>query len=216
MDAINQLTTPDKSFTEITEILKNVKSQHERISQIVTPPGVVKQRPDGYDYVELGYMKGLVDKEFPGWSLEVIKYEFVGNQAISVHGRLKWYDNGIFRSGDIIAAHRIQKSRADQTKYIDIGNDIKSAVTDCQKKAFNTYMNICDDIYKKMYPMIGIEQMKKLLALAKIVGNEEIIEEMAINGEITTENYEASIKKLQKLIEEQSLTETDNLTLKGD
>ena len=202
MDAINQLTTPDKSFTEITEILKNVKSQHERISQIVTPPGVVKQRPDGYDYVELGYMKGLVDKEFPGWSLEVIKYEFVGNQAISVHGRLKWYDNGIFRSGDMIAAHRIQKSRADLTKYVDIGNDIKSAVTDCLKKAFNTYMNICDDIYKKMYPMIGIEQMEKLLILAKIVGNEETIKEMAVNGEITTENYEASVKKLQRLIEE--------------
>ena len=32
--------------------------------------------------------------------------------------------------------------------FVDVGNDIKAANTDCIKKAFNMYLNIADDVYR--------------------------------------------------------------------
>ena len=80
------------------------------------------------DYVEYSYMREIADKHYPGWSWTVIKTEFAGTEAYVVHGRLKWFDNGVWREGDSTAAHRVQKKRG-SSDYVDLGNDIKAANT---------------------------------------------------------------------------------------
>ena len=195
---------------KLANIFKQTQKQHTRISEMKTPSGVIEELM-GFDYVKLGYMKGIADKEFPGWSWIIIKYEAVGNQAFTVHGRLKWFDNGIIRTGDMVAGHRIQKLK-DGVSYLNIGNDLKSANTDCLKKAFNTYMNIADDVYKKMFPMISIVKGEELLQLAKIVGQEQYdkINSLIQEGIISNENFNSSVEKLQQLIKEKTESERSN------
>lgn len=212
----NQLMVYNPEDAEkLSNIFQKMQKQHNRISQTKTPSAVVKE-VEGYDYVDLAYMKGIADKEFPGWSWIIIKYEAVGNQAFSVHGRLKWYDNGIVRTGDMVAGHRIQKLTRDPNKYLNIGSDLKSANTDCLKKAYNTYMNIADDVYKKMFPLISIERGETLLELAKLIDHEMFLEiqSMVYSGKITNSNYDASVTKLQKKIEESKIEDVNTKEIK--
>mgnify|MGYP007094225180 CR=1 FL=1 len=80
------------------------------VSSLTTPSPYIKKK-QGMDYVEYSYMREVADKEFPGWSWTIIKTEVLGSEAYVVHGRLKWFDEGIWREGDMCAAHRIQKKR---------------------------------------------------------------------------------------------------------
>ena len=100
----------DSSLTEINGVLENITEAHNIVSDIPTPKAYVKKKMD-MDYVEIGYMKKLADKFFSGWSWEVISTEVLGTEAYVVHGRLKWYDECIWREGDMTAAHRLQKKR---------------------------------------------------------------------------------------------------------
>ena len=109
-------------------------------------------------------MRDVADKYFPGWSWTIIKSEVLGSEAYVVHGRLKWFDNGIWREGDSVAAHRVQSKR-DKSGFVDIGNDIKAANTDCIKKAFNMFLNIADDVYRNRVEDISLtkEDISELL-----------------------------------------------------
>ncbi len=144
---MNELTLIENgSLASINKALSSITKHHKKVSDIKTPKPFVKQKM-GMDYVEYSYMREIADKHYPGWSWTVIKTEFAGTEAYVVHGRLKWFDNGVWREGDSTAAHRVQKKRG-SNDYVDLGNDIKAANTDCIKKAFNMYMNICDDVYR--------------------------------------------------------------------
>ena len=131
----------------IEQSLASITELHHKVSMEDTPKTFIKRKVR-QDYVEIAYMKKLADKYFAGWSWTIINTEVLGSEAYVVHGRLKWYEGGIWREGDMTAAHRIQKLKHDPSKFSDIGNDIKAANTDCMKKAFNMYMNIADDVYK--------------------------------------------------------------------
>jgi len=182
----------------IKESLREITKQHKNVSKIVTPKGFVKQKL-GFDYVEISYMKSIANEQFPGWSWTIIKGEALADYAYVVHGRLKWFDNGVWREGDMVAAHRIQKKKG-STEYVDIGNDIKSANTDTMKKAFNVYMDIAADVYRSEDPTLSDQQIETILNLAdKAQMTDEItakIEEMTIN----TGNYKASVAKLKRLV----------------
>ena len=190
----------DSSLTNINGVLENITEAHNKVSDIPTPKAYVKKKMD-MDYVEVGYMKKLADKFFPGWSWEVIKTEFAGTQAYVVHGRLKWYDSGIQRTGDMTAAHRIQRKRGTD-EYVDLGNDIKAANTDCMKKAFNMYMNIADDIYRNQVEdtELNDKQVSDLIKVALGVSEEKaaemniLIEEGTIHGL----NYKGALAKLTR------------------
>ena len=156
-------------------------------------------------------MRSLADEYFPGWSWEIIKSDALGSEAYVVHGRLTWYDNGVIRKGDMVAAHRIQKL-VGTNKFSDVGNDIKSANTDCMKKAFNMFMNIADDVYKKQIedPELSDNQRKELLDLATNINKEykeDIINKIDI-GKITTMNFKAAKAKLERLCKEKNEKET--------
>ena len=107
-------------LTDINKALKKITKHHKKVSSITTPKAFIKQKM-GMDYVEYSVMRDIADKEYPGWSWTVIKTEFAGTEAYVVHGRLKWFDNGVWREGDATAAHRVQKERG-SNDYVDLGN----------------------------------------------------------------------------------------------
>jgi len=181
--------------------LETLTKQHSNISDMVTPKAYVKKKM-GMDYVEIGYMKAIADKEFPGWSWEIVKSDALGSEAYVVHGRLKWYDNGVMRVGDMVAAHRIQKKKNSDV-FVDVGNDIKSANTDCMKKALNMYLNIADDVYRNQYedPTLSDEQKQAIRILADEISEEKLIEmdTLIADSKINSLNYKGVIAKLERL-----------------
>mgnify|MGYP003635736104 FL=1 len=187
------------ALTDINKALKNITKKHKKVSSIATPKAFIKQKM-GMDYVEYSVMRDIADKEYPGWSWTVIKTEFAGTEAYVVHGRLKWFDNGVWREGDATAAHRVQKKRGTDD-YVDLGNDIKAANTDCIKKAFNMYMNICDDVYHNQVedPELTDKQKNTILKSAKLSGRDTEVMEKVESGVINAFNYKASMAKLERL-----------------
>mgnify|MGYP003148827558 CR=1 FL=1 len=199
------------NIDSVSDRLKSLTKQHSNISDRVTPKAYIKKKM-GLDYVEIGYMKALADQEFPGWSWEIINSEALGSEAYVVHGRLRWYDNGVMRTGDMVAAHRIQKKRNSDT-FVDVGNDIKSANTDCMKKALNMYMNIADDVYRNQYedPELSDEQVREITVLAKSISDDKYIEIDTLIAEkkLNALNFKGSMAKLnrEKLAKGDSLIE---------
>ena len=197
---MNELTLIENgSLTAVSEALDNITKHHKKVSDIKTPKPFVKQKM-GMDYVEYSYMREIADKHYPGWSWTVIKTEFAGTEAYVVHGRLKWFDNGVWREGDSTAAHRVQKKRG-SSDYVDLGNDIKAANTDCIKKAFNMYMNICDDVYRNQVedPELTDKQRDNISELAKLANREDEVMNKVEECVINAFNYKASIAKLERL-----------------
>jgi hypothetical protein len=184
----------------INDKLSNITNLHKKVSNIKTPKAYIKKKM-GLDYVEIGYMRDMADKHYPGWSWEIVNSESLGSEAYVVHGRLKWFDNGIWRTGDMVAAHRIQKKRGTQV-FVDVGNDIKAANTDTMKKAFNMYMNIADDVYKNQIedPELSDEQIKTILDVAKVISTEkhDEIDDLIHDGILNAINYKGSISKLRR------------------
>ena len=186
----------------VMELETSLVDKHEEISMLDTPKVYVKQQ-QGFDYVDEGYMRHLLNKHYPVWKWEIVKYEFIGDKAILVHGKLTINDNGIERSFDSIDAHRIASN---DKGYVDIGNDLKSANTDCFKVAVNRLCNIADDVYRKRIEDISLsdDQIKEIeTKLKKIKDNKDVvakirngIEQMTIN--IT--NFSATIRKIETLI----------------
>jgi hypothetical protein len=138
------------------DVFDTIRELHDKVSMEDTPRSFIKNKM-GLDYVEYSYMRKLADKFYPGWSWTIISTETLGSEAFMVHGRLKWFEGGIWREGDCTAAHRIQKKR-NSDSFVDVGNDIKSANTDCIKKAFNMYLNIADDVYRNRVEDTSLSQ----------------------------------------------------------
>jgi len=152
-------------------------------------------------------MREIADKEYPGWSWTIINTENLGSEAFVIHGRLKWFDSGVWRKGDMTAAHRIQKKRGTD-EFVDIGNDVKAANTDCIKKAFNMYLNIADDVYRNQVDDVELtddEKEELLLAAGSI--SDEILGKVKLkidNLEIHKGNYKSSLAKLSRLSKEEN------------
>jgi len=193
-----ELTTYDKK--ELAAVRKAITDKHKHVSELKTPGPYVKKK-QGMDYVEYSYMREVADKEFPGWSWTIEKTEVLGSEAYVVHGRLKWFDEGIWRQGDMCAAHRIQKKRG-VDEFVDIGNDVKAANTDCIKKAFNMYMNICDDVYRNQVEDFELSdgQKDEIVEAAALVGESRLqeITELLKDQVIHNGNYKSSLAKLQR------------------
>ena len=190
-----------ENLESIEQVRKSITDKHKQVSNIKTPKPFIKKKM-GMEYVEVSYMREIADKEFPGWSWTVINTEVLGSEAFVVHGRLKWYDEGIWREGDMTAAHRIQKKRG-TNEFVDIGNDVKSANTDCIKKAFNMYMNIADDVYRNQIEdtELSEEQRKALLDAAKAISTEKYdqVSTLIEEGDIYGGNYRSSLAKLERV-----------------
>ena len=197
----NEVMVVDEQMLQATDaVRKAITNKHKKVSRLKTPKPFIKKKM-GLDYVEFSYMRDVADKEFPGWSWTIEKTEVLGSEAYVVQGRLTWYDEGLWRKADMVAAHRIQKKRG-TNEFVDIGNDVKAANTDCIKKAFNMYLNIADDVYRNQVEDISLtdEQANDILVVAGDISEERIeqihdlIKEQAIN----TANYNSSLLKLER------------------
>ena len=186
----------------VMELETSLVDKHEEISMLDTPKVYVKQQ-QGFDYVDEGYMRHLLNKHYPVWKWEIVKYEFIGDKAILVHGKLTINDNGIERSFDSIDAHRIASN---DKGYVDIGNDLKSANTDCFKVAVNRLCNIADDVYRKRIEDISLSDKQKKeieTKLKKIKDNEKVVEKIRNSIEqmtINTTNFDATIRKIETVM----------------
>ena len=179
--------------------------KHQSVSQEPTPQDVVKSR-NGFDYVDEGYMRWRLNQHYPTWSWEVIKYETLGDKAIVVHGRLRIMDEGIPRSFDSVAAHRIAQARSG-AGYVDLGNDLKAANSDAFKVAVNRLCNVADDVYRKQYIDNSLDKNQSdylYLCMSKLDSQEAEKVEMALaSGKINKDNYDKVISKLEKGVKDE-------------
>ena len=199
-----QVVISADSLKVVDSIRAKITKKHKDVSNIKTPKPFIKKKM-GMEYVEYSYMREVADKEYPGWSWKIVKTETLGSEAYVIHGRLKWYDEGIWRTGDMTAAHRIQKQRGTES-FVDIGNDVKAANTDCIKKAFNFYLNIADDVYRNQVDDLELSDLEKsdILVLASEI-NEDKLEKIKVPKYLTLVHsvpYKASFAKLEREVEE--------------
>ena len=173
--------------------------KHQQVSETPTPSDVVKSR-NGFDYVDEGYMRWRLNQHYPIWSWEVIKYETLGDKAIVVHGRLKVMDEGVPRSFDSVAAHRIAVSR-NGSGYVDLGNDLKAANSDAFKVAVNRLCNVADDVYRKQYVDKRLDEVQAntLIDVIAEMDKKEAdqVYKALQSGKINKDNYDKVLSKLK-------------------
>ena len=188
---------PITAYVEVEDVIRN---KHKEISFTDTPKYYVKEK-QGFDYVDEGYMRHVLNQFYPVWNWEIIKYELLGSEWIAVQGRLTIYDNGICRNYDSISSHRIQKKR-ESDEFVDIGNDMKAANSDAFKVAVNRLCNVSDDVYRKRIetPELSEKQLSYIKNLAKDAGMSERIEEAISKGTIHKFNASRTINQLKEMI----------------
>ena len=186
------------SLVEVEDVLQ---SKHDFVSNIPTPKVFVKDK-GGFDYVDEAYMRNQLNTHYPIWKWEIIKYEFIGDKAISLHGRLTIVDHGVERYFDSVAAHRIASN---ERGYVDLGNDLKAANSDCFKVAVNRLCNIADDVYRKIIPNLTLSEEQKEKLSTALDGIDHVtigkVREGMDNLSINSTNYEATIRKLEQIKE---------------
>jgi hypothetical protein len=184
-----------------------------------TPEHFVKKRPakggGTWDYVSGGYVKKILNLMFGwDWDFEILEQMALHGEAI-VKGKLTCRTNGHsivkmqFGNKDIV----YKKQSDDEIKKgsekipLSIGNDFKSAATDCLKKCA-AEIGIAADIYNKAdftevkidTTKITVEELSELYELKKESLSPidiEAIERIINNKE--TKSYLKIFKKLQKL-----------------
>ena len=197
MDTSKVMTITDNGVLIETE--QNLQDKHDFVSNIPTPKVFVKDK-GGFDYVDEAYMRHLLNNHYPIWKWDIIKYEFVGDKVIVIHGRLTIIDNGVERHFDSVAAHRIASN---QKGYVDLGNDLKGANSDAFKVAVNRLCNIADDVYRKQIPDLKLSDKQEERILGLIDGMNSLTignVKAGMKGlEINSLNYDATIRKLEQM-----------------
>ena len=175
-----------------------------------TPKHYVHQRPakggGTWDYVTGGYVKKCLNLMFGwDWSFEIVDQQIIHNEVV-VKGKLTCNSNGKtivkmqFGNKDIIY------KKGTETP-LSIGNDMKSAATDCLKKCA-AEIGIAADIYNKedFRPVQVVEtedilqSIKDLFELKRESMKPEDIEHAErIISEQETKSYSKLLKQLKTL-----------------
>ena len=108
---------------------------------------------------------------------------------------------------DAVASHRIAKNKQ-SGDYVDIGNDMKSANTDCFKVAVNRLCNIADDVYRKQVKDITLDSKDisklddycKKLCQAGLSDVADKVQESIDGNKINKSNLSSSLIKLDSLL----------------
>ena len=178
-----------------------LREKHVVVSDTVTPSYYVKDK-NGLDYVDEAYMRHQLNKHYPMWTWEIKEWKFLGDKSIVVHGKLTINDNGISRHFEAVAAHRVAISRKNG-EYVDLGNDLKAANSDCFKVAVNRLCNVADDVYRKRVEDISLsdDQKSEILALIENVDDrtKNRISYSVSNGDINTKNFDKAIEKIKEM-----------------
>jgi hypothetical protein len=209
MDKSEIVNIDDINNLDIVE--QKIKETHTEVSATKTPSWAVKRRPDGFDYVEEGYMRNKLNEIYPIWSWEAVGsgVQFIGAEWAVVTAELVVVDNGIPRKFFSPGAARIQfKKGSPHTpeNVVDIDKNLASANTNAFKRACNRLVNIADDVYKKHIEDLTltpkqIEEVEELIKDLDIKYQESV--RMAIeDGILNTKNLDNAINKIKKEKEE--------------
>ena len=197
-------STKDKDIATVESYVA-IRNKHKQVSSTPTPVYYIEERQN-FEYVDEAFMRSVLNNSFPIWNWEILSWEIVEG-SIAVHGRLTVNDCGTVRSYDALASHRIAFKR-DTNVHVDLGNDLKSANTDCFKVAVNRLCNVSDDVYRKcvlsgsqLDTIEGlIEQLDDVNVQRKVV---EGIKAKSINPT----NYESYVERLQEKIKGENTNE---------
>lgn len=177
---IEQLPITKELFERSLAFKKEWSDYYQSISNEPTPQidgngkKIVKQRPDGYDYIEESHIRNMLDKHFPGWSWEMAApLHFLGAEWVVAQGHLVIIDEHLlaynvnppirkfFGVDSVRIQYRTQLSDPKNSKspkipmphepqnIVDIGDNCKQAVTAALKYAANRLCRIGDDVYGK-------------------------------------------------------------------
>ena len=188
-------TAIQKNLLSDSDLL--IFNQHKKVSGTKTPNYYVKKKGD-FDFVDEAYMRAVLNENFPLWSWEVKRYEFIGDKVIIVHGRLTVVDNGQPRFYDSVAAHRVAVKRT-AGEYVDISNDLKSANTDAWKVACNRLCNIADDVYRKaVLSDAQLDTIEGMLGDCDVSTRRKVIGAIA-DKEINPTNFDKTMERLNTM-----------------
>ena len=177
-----------------------------QLAQILkrTPSQYVKQRPakggGTWDYVSGGYVKKVLNLMFGwDWDFEVLEDKIMHDEAI-VKGRLTCRSNGrtIIKTqyGNKDIMYKRGTDENGNRVPLSIGNDLKSAATDCLKKCA-AEIGIAADIYNKdEFKEIQVKDWIKDIDKAETSDELDMIWSAMSAKEQT--NYQDVINKKQK------------------
>ena len=87
-------------------------------------------------------------------------------------------------------------------EFVDIGNYVNAANSDCIKKAFNMYLNIADDVYRNQVEDFELsdDQKDEIIKVAASIDDvrREQITQLIKDKTIHNGNYNSSIAKLKR------------------
>lgn len=153
-----------------------IHERHQFVSLIETPEEYRELDYDNTPYPKLFYMQAIAEIFYPGYSVEVVEHENIydKNGILAYEKaviRLLWFEkhNGeiIQRSGMHSDAEQVQygqgKDRSLLQNANNLGHNCKGAVTRATKKAMNTYLHICSDMYKTVSPFLMEDEINRIL-----------------------------------------------------
>lgn len=180
-----------------------------------TPEKYLKKRPakggGTWEYVSGGYVKKVLNLMFGfDWDFEILEQLIMHGEAI-VKGRLTCRTNGKtiiktqFGNKDIMFKKRSDQERIQNAERIplSIGNDLKSAATDCLKKCA-AEIGIAADVYnKEEFREIILESAKDndLLELFELKKDSLTTEEIYYIEDSLNHNRKENYTKIKKLLE---------------
>lgn len=137
-----------------------------------TPQDKIRKRPGRggqlFDYVETGYMVGLLNTVFNGlWDFEVTDQQ-VGTTQVWVRGKLTVYISPELKiTKTQYGGSDVKKDR--NGNLIDIADDLKAASSDCLKKCASLF-GFASDIYWKEKPQKDMDGQKpeEIVGIGKI------------------------------------------------
>ena len=201
-DANGQMSMPmQQQQQQAASMIDSMKKKHKHVSNTSTPNPYIEKREDGFEYVDEGYMRALLNEFFPVCNWEIKKYEILGDVEIIVHGRLTIVDEGLPRYFEAVASHRIAKNAKG---YVNISNNLKSANTDAFKVAVNRLCNIADDVYRKKLIDYNIsdEQKTHIDNILADINNDELCDKIRDEVDslgINSQNYQETIRRLKQI-----------------
>lgn len=194
-----------RTKTDSADAHEQILGKHKWLTAVETPLYYIEER-QGFEYVDEAFMRSELNRHYPEWNWEILSWQVVEG-SIAVHGRLTILDEGIERSFDAIASHRIALSK-DGSGHVDFGNDLKSANTDCFKVAVNRLCNISDDVYRKS--ILNGHQLEAIETLIEQI-DDVSVQRKVIEGikakSINATNYESYVERLQQKIKGENTNE---------
>lgn len=185
----------NRTRKELNPKFSTINERHSFVSNLKTPDEFVEPLGN-FEYPKLEYMQQIADIFYPGWTIEVLEHKeitdpegvFLCEKALV---RLRWQETNdgdvFFRIGDHVDMEDVMYSRdkwGQSNSIVDLGNNAKGAITRAIKKAMNTYLNICDDIYRRPRPVLSteeLEELKKRVLSSEKLKEKQKIKEMILN-----------------------------------